>query len=71
MRFGLRLLAPIVVAILLLVVGILGIVRPQVVLGWAKQAHPEFAGDDSPLLLIIRFIGIMAVYIAILIARAI
>jgi hypothetical protein len=76
MRFGLRLLGPILVVVLLLIVGILGIVRPRVILGWAKQAHPEIRVDDeTPLLAIVRLIGagglIMAAYVAILVARAI
>jgi hypothetical protein len=76
MRFGLRLLGPIFIAISILIVGILCIVRPQVFLDWAKQAHPKIRVDDeTPLLAIVRLIGagglIMATCVAILIARAI
>jgi hypothetical protein len=75
MRFGLRLLGPILVVISLLIVGILCIVRPQVFLGWAKQAHPRIQVDDeAPLLVVVRLIGtgglIMAAYVAMLVARA-
>jgi hypothetical protein len=53
---------------------ILGIARPDVILRWAKQAHPEFAGDDAPLLLIIRFVGAgvfgVALFISVIIIRS-
>ena len=53
---------------------ILGMARPDVVLRWAKQAHPEFTGDDAPLLLIVRLIGAVgfgiAVYFSVLIFRS-
>lgn len=53
---------------------ILGIVRPDIVLGRAKQAHPEYIGNDAPLLLIVRLIGIggfgVVVFFSVLIVRS-
>ena len=45
-------------------------VRPGIVLGWVKRAHPEYAGDDAPLLLVIRMVAaigfIFMLYFAVL-----
>jgi hypothetical protein len=75
MRFGLRFLGPILIVISLLIVGMLCIVRPQLFLDWAKQAHPEIRIDDeAPLLAVVRLIGtgglFMAAYVAMLVVRA-
>ena len=37
----------------------LAIIRPQIVLGWVKRGHPEYSGDDGPILLAIRLVGIV------------
>ena len=36
---------------------ILGIVRPDVIVRWVRQLHPEYAGDEKPLLFIVRLVG--------------
>jgi hypothetical protein len=52
-----RHVADVLFAMLFFGFAILGIARPDVILRWVKQARPEFAGDDAPLLLIVRLIG--------------
>jgi hypothetical protein len=39
-------------------VAILGIVRPVVIVGWAKHAHPGLMEDDEAALWIARLVGI-------------
>jgi hypothetical protein len=60
----LRHLAGVLFAMAFFGFAILGIARPDVVLRWAKQAHPEFEGDEAPLLLIVRLIGAVGLCIA-------
>jgi hypothetical protein len=51
------------------------IVRPEVVIGWAKRAHPEYAGDGSEIVWVVKLIGggcfFMGLYIVALIVRAV
>ena len=51
------------------------IVRPEVVIGWAKRAHPEYAGDGSEIVWVVKLIGgggfFIGLYIVALIVRAI
>ena len=69
-----RHLADVLFAMMMFGFAILGIVRPDVILRWVKQAHPEFAGDEAPLLLIIRLIGIggfgVVLFFSVLIVRS-
>ncbi len=46
----------------------LGILRPSIVVGWAKSAHPEFIGDETPLLFITRIIGFVGLAVSIFFA---
>ncbi|MFZ1158326.1 MAG: hypothetical protein WAO10_11130 [Candidatus Sulfotelmatobacter sp.] len=69
-----RHVAEVLFATMMFAFAILGIVRPDVVLRSVKQAHPEFAGDDAPLLLIVRLIGVggfgVVVFFSVLIIRS-
>ena len=47
---------------------ILSVVRPSVVAGWAKSAHPEFAGNEAQLLRIVKLIGVGGLLVSILFA---
>ena len=59
-------LGPIIAAAMMSIGAILGIVRPEIILDWAKQAHPGFRGDGAPLLSIVRWIGIGGLVIVML-----
>lgn len=61
-------------AVTFFVLAILAITRPDVILRWAKQAHPEYARDNATLLWIVRFIGVvglgLAVFFSLIIVRS-
>lgn len=70
----LRHLAEVLFATMMFGFAILGIVRPDIVVRWVKEAHPKFAGDDAPLLFIVRLIGVggvgVVVFFSLLIVRS-
>ena len=53
---------------------VLAIVRPVVIVRWAKWAHPELPEDDETVLLIARIIGVgglgLAVFLLVIVARS-
>jgi len=55
-------------------VAILAIVRPVVILRWAKRAHPELGEDDKAALLVARLVGIgglgVALFFLVIILRS-
>lgn len=54
----------IVLAVSALSMALLGILRPVVIVRWAKQAHPELRENDETLLSITRLIGVGGLCIA-------
>ena len=46
------------VGTVLLTVAVLAIVRPVVIVRWARRAHPELSEDDQAALWIARLVGI-------------
>lgn len=54
--------------------GILGVMRPHVIIEWAKRAHPQLTVDDKAVLLLARLIGAgifcFAVFFAMIILRS-
>lgn len=48
---------------LLVCVGVLGILRPVVLVRWAKGAHPEIPEDDAAVLWFVRFTCLWGVVI--------
>ena len=45
-------------ALSMTIVALTGIFRPDVIVGWAKNAHPRLTDDDKSVLWITRFIGV-------------
>jgi hypothetical protein len=60
----LRQLADIFFASVLLGYSVLAILRPVVILRWAKRAHPELPEDDETMWWIPRLIGVVGVGVA-------
>lgn len=52
-----RHVADIIFGIAILSFAITGIVRPVIIVRWAKRAHPQLAEDDKIVLLTTRLIG--------------
>ena len=59
---------------LLLGGAVLAIVRPVVIVHWAKRAHPELPEDDETILWIARLIGVgilgIAVFFLVIVIRS-
>ena len=69
-----RHLTDIVFAALVLGVAALAILRPVVILRWAKRAHPDIPEDDRTILWIARLVGIgglgVALFFVLIIVRS-
>ena len=69
-----RKLADVLFAVLMLGVMGLGILRPVVIVRWAKRAHPAIPEDDSRILWITRLIGVagfgVALFLLVIIVRS-
>ena len=70
-----RQLGPILVALTFFCFGILGIVRPQVILRWVEEAHPDRYVNDEVrrwLIVMVKMIGVVflvaVVFLSIMIA---
>jgi hypothetical protein len=61
----LRHLTDIVFAAFLNSVAVLAILRPVVVVRWAKRAHPDLRENDQTVLRIARFVGVGALGVAV------
>ncbi len=53
-----RHLTDVVLAALVLGVAVLAILRPVVIVRWAKRAHPDLPEDDETILWIARLVGV-------------
>jgi hypothetical protein len=51
-------LTDVVLAALVLGVAVLAILRPVVIVRWAKRAHPDLPEDDETILWIARLVGV-------------
>lgn len=51
-------LGPGLFAALMLGGALTAVIRPGVIVRWARQAHPELREDDADILLLTRFIGL-------------
>ena len=60
-----RHVADVLFALLFLGFSVMGIARPAIIADWAKMSHPEFTGDDRPLLITVRMIAIMGLILSI------
>ena len=69
-----RHLADVLFAMLLLGGAVLAILRPVVIVQWAKRAHPELPEDDETILWIARLIGVgilgIAVFFLVIVVRS-
>ena len=54
----LRQIADAIFPVLMLVGAVLAILRPVVIVRWAKRAHPDLPEDDERVLWIARLIGV-------------
>jgi hypothetical protein len=54
----LRHLTDVVLAALVLGVAVLAVLRPVVIVRWAKRAHPDLPEDDETILWIARLVGV-------------
>lgn len=50
--------ADVIFPILMVVGGVLAILRPVVIVRWAKRAHPDLPEDDERALWIARLVGV-------------
>jgi hypothetical protein len=70
----LRHLTDVVIAALVLGVAVLAILRPVVIVRWAKRAHPDLREEDRKVLWIARLIGVgglgVAVFFLVIIIRS-
>jgi len=64
----LRHLADLLFAALMLGVAILAVLRPVVIVRWAKRAHPEILEGDLRILWITRLIGMVGLGLAVLLS---
>ena len=64
----LRHLADLLFAALMLGVAILAVLRPVVIVRWAKRAHPEIPEGDLRILWITRLIGMVGLGLAVLLS---
>lgn len=53
-----RHLTDVVLAALVLGVAVLAVLRPVVIVRWAKRAHPDLPEDDETILWIARLVGV-------------
>jgi len=53
-----RHVADVLFATVLLTVAVIAIVRPVVIVRWARRAHPQLEEDDQSVLWIARLVGI-------------
>lgn len=60
-----RHLTDIVFAAFLISVAVLAILRPVVIVRWAKRAHPDLREDDKTVLWIARLLGVVALCVAV------
>lgn len=60
-------LGDIILVTLLLGVAALGVLRPVIIIRWAKTAHPDIPEDNKTILWIARFIGVGVMGIALFI----
>lgn len=58
-------LTDVVIAAFVLSVAVLAILRPVVIVRWAKRAHPDLPEDDGTTLWIARLIGVGGLGIAV------
>lgn len=69
-----RHLTDVVFASLVLGVAVLAILRPVVIVRWAKRAHPDLPEDDETILWIARLVGVgglgVAVFFLVIIVRS-
>lgn len=69
-----RHLTDVVFAALVLGVAVLAILRPVVIVRWAKRAHPNLPEDDETILWIARLVGVgglgVAVFFLVIIVRS-
>ncbi len=69
-----RHLTDVVLAALVLGVAVLAILRPVVIVRWAKRAHPDLPEDDETILWIARLVGVgglgVAVFFLVIIVRS-
>jgi hypothetical protein len=63
------------ITMLIFGVSTLCFVRPEVIVGWAKRANPNYAGDGSEIIWVIKLIGgggfFIGLYIVAIFVRAI
>lgn len=52
-------IADVIFPILMIVGAVFAILRPVVIVRWAKRAHPDLPEDDERVLWIARFIGVV------------
>jgi hypothetical protein len=69
-----RHLTDVVFAVLVLGVAVLAILRPVVIVRWAKRAHPDLPEDDETILWIARLVGVgglgVAAFFLVIIVRS-
>ena len=69
-----RQLADIVLPAFVLGVAVVAILRPVVIVRWAKRAHPDLPEDDETVLWIARLIGVgglvLGLFLLMIIARS-
>ena len=69
-----RHLTDVVIAALVLGIAALAILRPVVIVRWAKRAHPDIPEDDRTILWIARLVGIggfgIALFFVLIIVRS-
>lgn len=61
-------LADLLFAALMLGITTLAVLRPDVIVRWAKRAHPDIPEDDERILWITRLIGIVGLGAAVLLS---
>jgi hypothetical protein len=49
----------VIITALAIGIGVLGILRPVVLVRWAKGAHPDLPEDNEGVLWLVRFIGMI------------
>jgi len=69
-----RHLADVLFAVAMIAGALTAIIRPAVVVGWAKRAHPQLDEDDQAALWVAKLVGIgglgVALFISLIIFRS-